>query len=324
MLRHYRWMFVAASMFAALSVGRADAEDAKLFRWKLKPGQTLKFRMVQDMQQNLELTTPNVPTAVSTKMTMDMAWKVDSVDKQGVITIDQQFERIQMKMQTAQGVMMDYDSAAGKEPQGMTKMIAPIFEAMLKKPIRTAFTARGELKKVKLPAGILESLNKTAGGQFGNILSDDSMKQMGMISKFPEAPIKLGESWSQEATMKFPVLGNTVVKTTFRYEGTETRDSVALDKIALSMNMKTEDNKQDGEAKETPKKKDLVAGFTGWEGKGTLYFDNVAGRVVESRMTMKMKIKVNVMGQSIVQDLDMKVHMSPLPAEVAAPSEKGK
>jgi hypothetical protein len=261
---------------------------------------------------------------MSTKMIMDWAWKVDSVDAQSVITLDQKIERIQMKIQSAQGVMLEYDSAAGKEPEGMAKMVAPMLEAMLKNPFRIIFTSRGDVKDVKFPPGMLESMNKSTGGQMGNIFSADWIKQIGLISLFPEGPITPGQSWMHETTMKNPLLGNQAIKTTFRYAGTETRDARPLEKIDLTMSWKPEGKKQEGEKKDAEKKAETTR-LTISEGKGVLLFDNSAGRVVESTMEMRMKIDMAVMGQKVTQDLNMKMHMSPLPAEsVPAPSAKEK
>jgi hypothetical protein len=312
MLKRTVWIVLAASIVTALAVRMASAQEAgKIFRWKLKPGETLKFCMAQDMAQNIHMGDGKPATAITTKMTMDMAWKVDTVDDKGMITLDQLIERIQMKVQSAQGVIMEYDSASGKEPEGMTKMIAPMFDAMLKKPFRTTFSSRGELKKVKLPQGMLEGLNKSTGGQMGSLLSEDTMKQFGMMSVFPEGTVKPGQTWTQETNIKVPVIGNQVVKTTFRYDGPEARDGKTLDKISVTQSMKSEGKKPAGEGKEDEKKG--MFGFNGTEGKGVLLFDNVAGRLVEVKMDMKMKLDMNVMGQKVTQDMDMKMRLSPRP-----------
>lgn len=319
MLKHVGWSLAVVWTFAALTACAADGAQAeKVFRWKLKPGETLKYHMVQDMAQNIRAGENQPPIALSTKMAMDLVWKIDAVDDQGVISLDQTIERIQVKLQSAQGVMLEFDSAAAKEPEGMAKMIAPVFEAMVKKPFRVKMTSRGELKEVKLPQGMLESMTKTAGIQMGNLVSEDSMKQFGLMSVFPEGPVAPGKTWTQETTMKNPVTGNQVVKTTFRYEGPETRDGKTLDKIALMMNFQPEGKKQEGEKKEGEKKEaektEAMASLTTSEAKGFLSFDNEAGRVVETTMEMKMKIDMNVMGQKITQDMNIKMHMTPQPA----------
>jgi len=324
MLKQVGWFFAVASMVTALTLSAAAADPAeKLFRWKLKPGQSLKFRMVQDMTQNIQMGEQKTPTTMSTKTTMDMDWKVDSVDDQGVITLDQTIQRMQLKTQGAQGVLIEYDSAAGKEPEGLAKMVAPMLETMLKKPFRTTFSSRGEIKKVKLPPGMVESLNKSTGGQMGDLLSEDSMKRMGIISVFPEKPIKPGETWTQETNLKLPIIGNQVLKNTFRYEGTETRDGRTLEKLGLTQIMKSDDKKPTGEAKQgdgakQAEKKEEGGGFTGMEAKGFLLFDNKAGHVVEASMDMKMKMNMNIMGQKLTQDMTGTMVMSPLSPEAAS------
>ena len=153
MLKQVRWFFAAASVVTALIVGTANGDPVeKVFRWKLKAGETLKYRMVQDMSQKMHVGEGIPPTAISTKMTMVMLWKVDSVDDQGLITLDQVIESMEMKVQSAQGVIMEYDSESGKEPEGMATMIAPMLKGMLKKPIRTTFTAR-RVQEDQTPAG---------------------------------------------------------------------------------------------------------------------------------------------------------------------------
>ena len=142
------------------------------------------------------------------------------------------------------------------------------------------------------------------------------MKQFGMMSLFPAGPTKPGQSWTQESTLKLPMLGNQALKTTFCYEGTEVRDGRTLDKIGVTQSIKTADKKPAGEAKE-PGKKVESNGSCSSEGKGFLYFDNTAGRLVEVKMDAKMKMDMNILGQKVTQDIDIKMHLSPPPAEAS-------
>jgi hypothetical protein len=209
-------------------------------------------------------------------------------------------------------------------------MVAPMLETMIKKPFRTTFSSRGEIKKVKLPQGMLENLNKSVGGQMGELLSEDSMKRFGIISVFPEKAVKPGETWTQETNLKLPVIGNQVLKNTFRYDGTETRDGRTLEKLGLTQSMKSEDKKPAGEAKQAEgakptEKKEEGGGLTGMEAKGFLLFDNTAGHVVEVSIDMKMKMNMNIMGQKLTQDMTGTTVMSLLPPEAAfTPAAKEK
>jgi hypothetical protein len=272
---------------------------------------------------------------------------VEAVDEQGAIMLDQTIERLQCTIRSAQGVMLEYDSAAKKEPEGLAKMVAPMFQSMVGKPFKMKMTARGDLKEVKLPQGMLESLSKIAGSQIGNLVSEDSMKQFGMLSVFPEGPIAPGQSWSHETTMKNPILGRQEVKSTFRYLGTETRDSRTLDKIELSMKIQSQGKKAEGEkegekktlpenqppspsatlpqagegskpAKPEGEKPAMLASLSAPEGKGLLLFDNQDGRLVESTMEMKMNLEMTVMGQKISQEMNLKMKMTPRPDEAAS------
>ena len=70
------------------------------------------------------------------------------------------------------------------------------------------------------------------------------MKQFGMMSVFPKGAIEPGKSWTQESTLKLPMLGSQSLKTSFRYEGPETRDGIVLDKISMTQSMNPEGKKQ--------------------------------------------------------------------------------
>ena len=49
----------------------------------------------------------------------DDIWKIASVDPQGVATIDSTVDRLRMKLENPLGVLVDYDTASGKEPTGI-------------------------------------------------------------------------------------------------------------------------------------------------------------------------------------------------------------
>ena len=146
-------------IFAA---GSARAE--KLLRLKFQPGEVRNDQLVQEMSQSLRPAGDAPPMLITTTQTMDLTLKVESVDEQGTATLTQTIERIRMKMQSAQGVLMEFDSAAGKEPEGMAKMLSPMLDAMIKKPIHMQLTTRGEVRDMKLPQGMLEGMNKVGGG----------------------------------------------------------------------------------------------------------------------------------------------------------------
>ena len=50
----------------------------------------------------------------------------------------------------------------------------------------------------------------------------------------PTDPVFPGKTWSQEQSMRVRDLGRVTEKTTYRYEGSETRDGRELEKIAAT------------------------------------------------------------------------------------------
>jgi hypothetical protein len=293
-----------------LSGGAAGAAEGKLLRWKFAPGQTLHYLMTQDMTSNVRAG-EGAAMKLTTNMNMDMILKVEAVDPKGVASLSQTIDRIQMKLQSPQGVMLDYDSASGKEPEGMARMLEPFFSGVLKKPFKMKMTPRGEVIEMKPPQGFLEGVNKMVGGDaMGGLFSEESMTKMSAFGSCPEEPVTPGKTWSRKVTTKVPVLGPMTVETLFRYVGTEDRGGRTLEKIAATMQMKTQDKQ---EKQEKP-----AAGMKGIESDGFLYFDNEAGRMAETQAKIKMNISVTVGTMNVEQDVEMDQRMELKHAEAAA------
>ncbi len=278
-----------AVLVVALAIPAAASAGAeKVLQWKLQPGQTLRYQIVLDMNLRAvvdEGMTPVTPvTFWSNKLTIDIAWTVDAVNDQGIIALTQKVSRIRMKwlyltdlIALAQPeVMREYDSASGKEPEGLPLRSTPMFEAMLDTPIQMKITRRGEINEMKLPPGILESMNDFVGWWACSLVSGDLMRQMGVLNVLPEGPVAVGATWSRAITMKVPSpfgrLESLAVETAYRYEGTEIREGRPLEKTSLSMQLKLSGEKGDAQT-----------------GKGTIYFDAEAGLARETQTEIIIK-----------------------------------
>jgi len=303
-------LVLAAAVIAATS-GTVRAQ--KVLRWKFTSGQTFHFVMTQEQAQKVKLGT--TPMTMTMTMIMTMTQKIESVDPQGVASITQTIDRVQMKMTSPQGIGMDYDSASGKPPEGL----APMFEAMVKKPFTLKVDPQGKVSEMKLPQGFLESVNKIAGNQMGGLFSEEGMQQMtgqGM-AVLPEKPVSPGDTWSNTLAMSMPALGKMTAKFTFRYEGTEKRDGKQLEKIATTMEMDIVPDKE--------KPQPFQIKITDQKIQGTSYFDNEAGQLVETKTGGTMKMSMVVGNQQIEQDIDMnqtfRLAPSETPAKSAAPEK---
>jgi len=308
MSKKLRWpcgilVLAATVIVAASSAARAE----KLLRWKFKAGETFHFVMNQEQSQKIKAGT--TPITMTTTTNMYLTMKVDSVDPQEVASITQTIDRVQLKMTSPQGIGMDYDSASGKPPEGLAKLTAPVFEAMVKKPFTMKMDPRGKVSEMKLPQGFLESINKVAGGQLGNI-SEEGMKQMtgaqGM-AVVPEKPVSVGDTWTQQAGMDMPMLGKIAVKYTYKYEGTEKRGGQELEKIAHTLEMDISPQKD--------KPQPFQIKMTDQKMQGTTYFDGQAGRLVENKTEGTLKMSITAAGQEIEQEIDMSQTLRLAPPE---------
>jgi hypothetical protein len=289
--------------------GRARAET--LLRWKFTPGDTLRYVATQEMNQKMQMPDPATPVTMTMTMTADYLWTIRAVDPSGVATTEQSVERMQMKMQGPQGGLIDYDSASGKEPEGMAKMLAPVYSAMVKKAFVLKITPRGEVLETRAPPGLLEAMKKLPGAdQMGDMLTEGFKKYAAMIV-FPEQPVDKGQSWTRKTEVKAPMFGTLATNFKYQYLGPENRGGAELEKIGVMMGMAT-----GGE------KKDTMLKFKKNESEGALFFDNVRGRLVETAMKLKMQTEINMLGKQMVQDFEGTMGLKLQPAAGASPQPK--
>jgi len=303
MLKVTRTVGCLAYLAAALAMwGGATARGETLLRWKFEPGQKLQYVVQVKMTQKMNA--GGTPTTMTTSQIMDTSREVKSVDADGTAVVLQTIDRMRMKMESPQGISVDYDSASEEEPQGISKMMAPMFEAMVGKPISVKMNARGEVSDVKLPQGMLDQMKKVPGMEkVGGMFSEENMKQMMGNMVLPEEPVAKGDKWSTEASMQIPMLGKGQVKVEYEYGGSETRNGKKVEKILTAMEM----NITGTEGQVFPIK------LEGQKTTGAIYFDAAAGRFTESEMntTMKMKVEVGERKMEIDTEMDQRMELVP-------------
>jgi hypothetical protein len=287
---------LAAALLAACG-GTAQAQ--KLIRWKFTPGQTLRYTMEQEQSQDVK--TGEKPATVKATIRSTMSQRIDAVDPQGTASVTQTIDRMEIKLSgpPEMGLGLDYDSDSPKPAEGIAAIIAPILDALVKKPFVMKIDPRGRVSDLKLPPGLVEALNKAGGGQLQGMFSEDALRQMtaqGMAT-LAEKAVAPGETWSHDATVDVPLLGSMKIAAKYRYDGTENRDAKELDKIACAMQMDAAPPKD--------KPQPFTMKFGDQKTEGTILFDSAAGQLVEYKTTLKMKITVEAAGQQIEQQMTM-------------------
>jgi hypothetical protein len=223
---------------------------------------------------------------------------------------------MQHKMQGPQGVIVEYDTASDKELEGQSKSAAQMADAMVNKPWVVKMTPRGEVLAAKTPQGLRESMKKIFpdGDRMGDFSSPEGFKKMRTTMMFPEEPVVKGQTWSRKMEFNAPAMYDGLVTAEHKYEylGTEVRDGIELQKIAVTLEMAPAEEKQP-EAKKSVEKQPTAKkaegkgaakkrpGLVTLKSKqkmaeGTVYFDNTQGRIVEEIMKMKNQMELNIPG----------------------------
>jgi hypothetical protein len=283
---------LALGIFLASAVARAET----VLRYQFKQGETLPYTMEQKMKMDMK--GGGMDVTMDMTQTIDMSWHIQSVDKEGKAKMVQKFDRLRFSMNGPM-VKVEYDSKDGKLPEGQIGMaLGPILEALAGAEFSLTMDARGQTSDIKIPERLSEAFKKMPGG--GGTGGSDLFSEVGinhMIEEvrmtLPEGATTKGQSWTKEVALKMP-FGKMKVDNTSTYEGPASRDGKQVEQIALKPKMTME---ADGNA-------GLSAKLKSQDAKGTAYFDNKAGRLVESKMNQTMEMEFSVGGQTINQKVE--------------------
>jgi hypothetical protein len=285
---------------AAATPARCDT----VLRWKLTPGETLRF--VTQMKMVAKVGNGPAPFTTTSNQTVEMSWVVMSLDADGVASVTQTFDRLRLKMTSPQGVMVDFDSATNGETAGISKALVPFLESIVNKPISVKIDPRGEVSDVQVPQSMLDGMKKVPG--MGSFFSGETLGKLSGLGTLPEEAISKNDVWTTEAGVDVPLFGKMKTQSKFRYLGSEIRDGRRLEKIGYTQQMVvTPATEQSGNTMKV----------TDQSVSGTTYFDNVAGRVAESDVTSKMKIEVTTAGMTMKTESETQALMKLVSVEAS-------
>src|SRR6516165_8472568 len=80
----------------ATLIGVSPANAQVTLRYKFKQGETLNYDLDQKMKMEMAIAGQNINMSMT--QTLDMTWKVESVDKDGKAKIVQKFDRVRLTM----------------------------------------------------------------------------------------------------------------------------------------------------------------------------------------------------------------------------------
>jgi hypothetical protein len=295
------------SLAASVSVA-APARAGEPLRWKFKPGETLRYTLVQETVQRVKAM--GQPEAKSTlNQTVNMHWEVKRVSSDGVAEMSQTIDHVRMKVDSPLN-SFEFDSSTGKVPEGpIAGPLVPLLRALVGAEFTLKMSARGELSEVKVPQKLIDSLRQSNPAAGGGMVSEDGLKNLISQSSLalPEGPLDKGKTWTNQSKLPLPMVGTMVTDKRYTFEGPDPK-AAGLLQISLEIKMSLEPAADSN----------VALKITAHDGKGEFLFDPQAGRIVSSHVDDKMKMSVSVQGQNIEQATDTITKMT-LGKEGSAP-----
>src|SRR5262249_52397793 len=140
----------------------------------------------------------------------------------------------------------------------------------------------------------------------GADVSEKSLKDSLLQSSppsFPDNPVAPGQTWkSRPAREPLPPFAMLLIDRTFTYQGPDTKSPNLL-LVGIETAVKLEPIEG----------ADVKANIRKQEGKGSMTVDAQAGRVVNTRQSLRLEIAVSAMGQTIEQTSETSSTMTLMP-----------
>jgi len=290
-----RFVAWVLACFAALALVPQVAHGEKLMRWKFAKGDQ------RHIERHEEATIAINPLGRKIKLsqTILISQLVEDVNDQGVASVTQKFEHIQVSMDGAPGISFSYDSKANAPPKGEAQRIAPLFEALMKAEFTSQVSPQGQVKDVVVPDDLAAFAEQAKGFPvLGELYSKDGMTRMlkQNAAPFPELPVEQGDQWSDKDEVKEPTIGTRVITTSYTYDGEDEIDGQKLDKLNTSIKIEF----VPGDDGKPP------VSITGQESSGLLLFDADRGQLIKGESTQHITMESMSQGQKIGTDITTK------------------
>jgi hypothetical protein len=230
---------VAVMALFTLPVARAQTT---MLRWKWNPGDTLRYRMNQEMKQTI---TGIDDKEVSWTVQYIVRQDVKSVSDRGVATIEQTYESGTVSAVEQPGERVKYDSQNPKDADKIGhRLIAP-YAAFIGKTITFDVGPEGEVPRLEGASAIVDSalanmksdpMMAMLLGQFRESLGDEAMRRQLELALrvVPARSCKTGDQWKVSLDQDMPLVGTLRNDVTYKLKRLSERKGAQLATIDAS------------------------------------------------------------------------------------------
>jgi hypothetical protein len=305
-LLHRMMVFGNLSATMALAVwslgGWASDARAETLRWKLNPGEVLRYTMESKQVETVQVMGRNKKSTRST--TTNLNWTVKSVSANGDAEIVQRIDRVRMRLEQPPFVPIEFDSSPNKleipeEFEAAERQIKALAGAELTFKMGPTGAVHDLTISEQTLKNLREGLPKDAPGRESG--SEQGLKDMLLQSSPPAFPVdslEAGKSWAAKPSkIPIPGLGTLTLDKVFTFQGPDSKTPRLL---LVGFEAKT--SLEPAES--------VTAKIRSQEGTGSLTFDAESGRIVNSRSKQKMEMIITDRGQDITQSSDTTTTMT--------------
>ena len=264
---------VAASLFLVVNfVAMPSCWAQKTLAWKFKKGGVTNVLIDQETSMQLELGA-GASNQTQTRQTTNITWIVNDVASDGLATIEQKINRVQLDLKSAMGNFI-IDTSNTQKLTGLAEDMAKGIRPLAGSSFMVKTKLNGEVASVEIPEEVSKKLDELSKAGLREIAANGSLK-------FPSKPIDVGENWPAEYELDMPPFGKLVVSTTYQYLGDETVGGRILDRIKATTAVKVKDPTANSGLK-----------LKSQESSGMIWFDNTRGSIDHSEFSQDMSMNV--------------------------------
>ena len=249
-----------------------------------------------DMEQNMELSMPQMPKPMKQETTMGQDYSVTVASERPGGGRDLELEILSVQMDVSRGgsPVMAFDSK-GESLDDSKNPIASIFRALIGTRLKFALNASNRVEKIE---GVKELNDRVAAsapaqtrGMLQGMLNEDYFRQMIDYSKYlPSQPVKPGDTWTTHPEIPTGPFGTLVMDLDYTFKGWEKHEKRDCALLEFSGPLKT---KGEPGAGMMGMKMSLDGGNT----TGKSWFDPQLGVMIEVAMDMKMNLRIGLPAQ---------------------------